>query len=310
MSAELVMAGPEQPVVHNALHDLESFFYVLVGICVLYSEPSKQKTREELAECYDPLFNTFGPSILKTLTIQSNLTWFPKVVNHISPYFQPVIPLLNVLRNEIILPLYTDTAGNFHRSTSFDHDTITRQIILLLSSLKPEAWGLDSDDTPPAPCDASPTPMHSDAQKRARNMLAPPMLSVERPFLDFGRLAYSDSGVYRPPHDTSVGEDHHPSQVPSSARLFAPLPKRAIKYDTPLPPPLIPLHDSLLASGRHISWSDSLVSSMRSHDPDEYVPNVQQKRARVESIPSQGPFQQGSSNDDNIVRRSSRRKAQ
>ena len=40
MSAQLVMAGPGQPVVHNALHDLESFFYVLLGICILYDGPS------------------------------------------------------------------------------------------------------------------------------------------------------------------------------------------------------------------------------------------------------------------------------
>lgn len=97
MSAKLVMAGPGQPVIHNLLHDLELFFYVLVGICVLYSELLKQKTEEELAECYDQPFNTFKPSILKTLTIQSNLTWFPKVMKHISSYFQPIIPLLNNL---------------------------------------------------------------------------------------------------------------------------------------------------------------------------------------------------------------------
>ena len=97
MSTELVMAGPGQPVTHNPLHNLESFFYVFIGICMLYSEPSKQKSKEELKECYDKLFNTFNPSILKTITIQSDLTWFPFVVKHISPYFQPLIPLLNDL---------------------------------------------------------------------------------------------------------------------------------------------------------------------------------------------------------------------
>ncbi|KAG6373554.1 hypothetical protein JVT61DRAFT_6197 [Boletus reticuloceps] len=105
MSVQLVMAGPGQPVVHNALHDLESFFYILVGICVLYDGPSKQKSEADLAECFDRFFNTFEPSILKTLAIQSDLTWTPLIVKHIHPYFKPIIPLLSHLRAEIILPL-------------------------------------------------------------------------------------------------------------------------------------------------------------------------------------------------------------
>ena len=97
MSAQLVMAGPGQPVIHNALHDLESFFYVLVGICILYDKPFKQKSEDKLAECYDKFFNTFKPSILKTITIQSDLTWNPFVVKYIHPYFKPLIPLLTKL---------------------------------------------------------------------------------------------------------------------------------------------------------------------------------------------------------------------
>ena len=84
MSAELIMVGPGQPTIHNSSHNLESFFYVLAGICVLYSEVSKQKPDKELMECSDDLFNTFTPSILKMLIIQSNLTWFSKVMQHIS----------------------------------------------------------------------------------------------------------------------------------------------------------------------------------------------------------------------------------
>ena len=97
MSAQLVMAGPGQLVIHNALHDLESFFYVLVGICILYNEPFKQKLEDKLAECYDKFFNTFEPSILKTIMIQSDLTWNPFVVKYIHPYFKPLIPLLTKL---------------------------------------------------------------------------------------------------------------------------------------------------------------------------------------------------------------------
>jgi len=111
MSAQLVMAGPGQPVVHNTLHDLESFFYVLVGICVLYDGPSKQKSEADLAECFDRFFNSFGPSVLKTIIIQSDLTWTPFVVKHIHPYFKPLVPLLTCLRVEIVKPLATNERG-------------------------------------------------------------------------------------------------------------------------------------------------------------------------------------------------------
>ena len=137
------MAGPGQPVVHDALHDLESFFYVLVGICVLYDGPSKQKSENDLAKCYDKFFNTFEPSILKTITIQSDLTWAPFIVKHIHPSFEPVIPLLTLLRAEIILPLATNEQGHFYRKTSCNHDIFIKHIVTILSELRPEHW----DDT-------------------------------------------------------------------------------------------------------------------------------------------------------------------
>ena len=97
MSVQLVMASPGQPVVHNALHDLELFFYILVRICVLYNGPLKQKSKADLTECFDRFFNTFEPSVLKTITIQSDLTWTPLIVKHIHLYFKSIIPLLSHL---------------------------------------------------------------------------------------------------------------------------------------------------------------------------------------------------------------------
>ncbi|KAF9228180.1 hypothetical protein BS17DRAFT_850230 [Gyrodon lividus] len=140
MSAQLVMAGPGQPVVHDLLHNLESFFYVLVGICVLLDQPLQTKCEECLAHCFDKLFNTFEPSVLKTIIIQSDLTWVPLVVNHISPYFKPIIPLLTSLRKEIILPLASDDNGGFLCKTSFNHDTIIELIITTLSNLPDDTW--------------------------------------------------------------------------------------------------------------------------------------------------------------------------
>ena len=72
MSAELVMAGVGQPVTHQSNHDLESLFYVLVGVCLLLDKPYKPKCDEHLTQCFDKYFNTFEPNVLKTITIQSN----------------------------------------------------------------------------------------------------------------------------------------------------------------------------------------------------------------------------------------------
>ena len=140
MSAELVMAGPGQPVTHNAPHDLESLFYVLVGICVLLDEPFKFKSDEGLSRCFDKYFNTFEPSVLKSITIQSELTWFPMIVDHISPYFKPLLPLLTRLRQEIVLPMYTDKDGNFCRAKSLTHHILIDAIMDTLLNLNDDAW--------------------------------------------------------------------------------------------------------------------------------------------------------------------------
>ena len=152
MSAELVMAGPGQPVTHASHHDLESIFYVLLGICVLLDAPGKFKSDKELSRCFDKYFNTFEPSILKTITIQSDLTWLPMIVAHVSPYFQPLIPLLARLRSDLILPMYTDEKGSFRRKNLLTHEVLIDSIIDALLALSDDAWkphrvsGTEHDD--------------------------------------------------------------------------------------------------------------------------------------------------------------------
>ncbi|KAI9457678.1 hypothetical protein HD554DRAFT_1765025 [Boletus coccyginus] len=75
MAAELSHIEPGKPVAHEAHHDLESFFYILLGICLLYDNPGRLKPAKDLAECFDPFFAVTQPSTLKTVTIQSNLGW-------------------------------------------------------------------------------------------------------------------------------------------------------------------------------------------------------------------------------------------
>ena len=140
MSAELVMAGPGQPVIHDAPHDLESLFYVLVGICVLLDEPFKFKSNNDLSCCFDKFFNTFEPSVLKSIVIQSDLTWSPMIVEHLSPYFKPLLPLLTRLRQDIISPMYTDKDGKFRRAKPLTHCVLIDAIIDTLLSLDDGAW--------------------------------------------------------------------------------------------------------------------------------------------------------------------------
>ena len=129
MSAQLVMAGIRQLVAHDSIHDLESLFYVLIGVCALLDEPYKPKCKEDLTQCFDKYFNTFKPSVLKMITIQSDLTWQPFILQHISKYFEPIVPLLKRLRDGIISPLYTDDHENFCHRTTFTHDMFITAII-------------------------------------------------------------------------------------------------------------------------------------------------------------------------------------
>ena len=140
MAAELVKAGPGTPVKHAPHHDLESFFYVLLGISVLYDEPHKLKPEDKLAECFDVYFNTFQPSLQKTITVQSQLGWTANICEYISPYFTPLIDLFSTLREKIILPM-TSVKGSF---TSGDkpitHDDMVKCLVDALSKLPDESW--------------------------------------------------------------------------------------------------------------------------------------------------------------------------
>ncbi|KAI6038073.1 hypothetical protein EDC04DRAFT_2604353 [Pisolithus marmoratus] len=140
MAAQLIMAGTGQPMVHDATHDLESFFYVLISICILLNEPYKPKCNSDLVQCFNKYFNTFKPSVLKTITIQSDLTWKLFILQHISDYFKPIISLLTHLHNTIILPLSADGHGNVGCKTPFTHDMFIATIIQTLSALGPDAW--------------------------------------------------------------------------------------------------------------------------------------------------------------------------
>ena len=134
------MAGAGQLVTHEPIHDLESFFYVLVSICILLDGPYKPKCDKDLAHCFNKYFNTFEPSILKMITMQSDLTWKLFILQHISTYFEPIIDLLTRLHDAIIVPLSTNDHGNVRHSQSFTHDMFIANIIQTLSHLDADVW--------------------------------------------------------------------------------------------------------------------------------------------------------------------------
>ena len=134
------MAGPRKPVRHAPHHDLESFFYILLGISVLYDEPHKLKPEDKLAECFDVYFNVSQPSLQKMITIQSQLGWSAGICKYISPYFRPLIDLFSTLREKVILPM-TVVEGSFSSGEEpITHDDMVKYLVDTLSKLPDESW--------------------------------------------------------------------------------------------------------------------------------------------------------------------------
>ena len=129
--------------------------YFTLTHSVLFDGPNEPKCDKDLVQCFDKYFNTFELSVLKTITIQSDLTWQPFILSHISVYFQPIIPLLTCLQKGIILPLSTDNDSNVHHKVDFMHDMFISAIIETLFDLSPGAWipvdqeGDNGDDSEP-----------------------------------------------------------------------------------------------------------------------------------------------------------------
>ncbi|KAF8835631.1 hypothetical protein BDN67DRAFT_1015388 [Paxillus ammoniavirescens] len=131
-------AGPGQPVFHMVMHDLESFFYVLLGFCVLYDEPYKRKPEPQIAACFDIFFNTGKPSLNKTINIQLQLSWSTQILPFISPYYKPLIPLLEMLCEKIVLPMsFSDDKVH---SGNITHDKIIQGLLDILHSLGDSDW--------------------------------------------------------------------------------------------------------------------------------------------------------------------------
>ena len=139
MAAELSHVGPGTPVLHQVHHNLESFFYILLAICLLYDNPGQPKPTKVLAQCFNPFFAVTWPSILKTVTVQSDFRWTALMIPHISPYFQPVVPLLKKIRQELIIPIRQE-GEEICANQKFSHNDFIDAIITTLSELPDSCW--------------------------------------------------------------------------------------------------------------------------------------------------------------------------
>ena len=146
MAAELSHVGPGTAVVHQAHHDLESFFYILLAVCLLYNKPGKPKPAKVLFKCFDPFFTVTQPSTLKVITIQSNFSWTMLMVPYISSYFQPLIPLLEKIQKQLVLPIKLQ-AGNLQANRDFTHNDFIDAIITVLANLLVNSWVLKMPNT-------------------------------------------------------------------------------------------------------------------------------------------------------------------
>ncbi|KAI6000007.1 hypothetical protein EDD15DRAFT_2362544 [Pisolithus albus] len=138
MATELSHTVPGTPV-HQPHHDLESFFYILLAICLLYDTPGTTKPPKTLAECFDPLFAISQPSVAKTLAIQSGFGWTALILPYISLYFQPLIPLLDELQRELLLPIRLER-GVVQPSSGFMHHMFIDGMVKILSQLLDSSW--------------------------------------------------------------------------------------------------------------------------------------------------------------------------
>ena len=84
---------------HSFMHDLESFFWVLFWICIHYDGPSKSRVVTEFEK-----WNCFDTKVLvwmKLGTVRDEGIFIGTITDHFTPYYKPVIPLLNRLRKAV-----------------------------------------------------------------------------------------------------------------------------------------------------------------------------------------------------------------
>ncbi|KAG6880486.1 hypothetical protein C0995_006516, partial [Termitomyces sp. Mi166 len=104
------------PFVHQAIHDVESLFWVLVNLCLTRKGPGAEMRREELdndspshtrlREIVDELFESKNDETLKEAKKSRHEQWElfgDEVVAYFHPYFEPLKPYVLKWWNTLIL---------------------------------------------------------------------------------------------------------------------------------------------------------------------------------------------------------------
>ncbi|KAL2187716.1 hypothetical protein L209DRAFT_708640 [Thermothelomyces heterothallicus CBS 203.75] len=85
---------------HSFMHDLESFFWVLFWICIHYNGP---RGKGEVVTQFDRwnYINTDELAKLKLGTVAKEAIFMKTITDNFTPYYAPLIPLLNRLRKAV-----------------------------------------------------------------------------------------------------------------------------------------------------------------------------------------------------------------
>ncbi|KAK3332195.1 hypothetical protein B0T19DRAFT_439053 [Cercophora scortea] len=86
---------------HSFMHDLESFFWVLFWICIHYTGPDKSRPVTEFDKWN--YVDTEELAKLKLGTVTKESLFMKTMTDNFTPYYAPLIPLLNRLR-KVVFP--------------------------------------------------------------------------------------------------------------------------------------------------------------------------------------------------------------
>ncbi|KAH7303034.1 hypothetical protein B0I35DRAFT_365665 [Stachybotrys elegans] len=86
---------------HSFMHDLESFFWVLFWICIHYNGPDEGRIVPRFEKWN--YVDTEELAGMKLGVVAKEAIFMKTIVDHFTPYYEPLIPLLNQLR-KVVFP--------------------------------------------------------------------------------------------------------------------------------------------------------------------------------------------------------------
>ncbi|TFY75196.1 hypothetical protein EWM64_g8813, partial [Hericium alpestre] len=118
------LPGPPNVVEHDAVHDLESFFWVLCWICMARDGPGKPRVfdpaemtvpQQWLIKIFEQR-NCTNIALQKKELISSPETFQSGVLDSFSPYFEPLAPLVDALYRELRIAYMTGKFKGLHQT--------------------------------------------------------------------------------------------------------------------------------------------------------------------------------------------------